>query len=87
MIAHNGTVASIVRVDGPALRFIQIVQPFLVGTESLASPDGVRVHGAFIASSKISVTFTVFPESTETGSGFGGFLIYLPSEVPVGGGE
>ena len=33
------------------------------------------------------VTLTVFPGATSIGCGLGGFLLYIPSEEPEGGGD
>src|SRR5436190_8962507 len=44
-------------------------------------------HGTFTESSKVMVTLTVFPGATSIGCGLGGFLLYMPREVPDGGGD
>ena len=43
-------------------------------------------YGTFIASSKLIVSLATFPGAIAIGSGFGGALLYIPSDEPVGGG-
>ena len=38
-------------------------------------------------SSNVTLTFAVLPGATSIGAGVGGFVEYIPSDVPDGGGE